>query len=234
MTEQKRVVKGVWIPIEIWENEHLSIQEKVVLAEIDSFCSCYDSCYASNEHFAKFIGVGARRIQKIIKSLEDKHLVEREVIYKKGTKEIEKRFLRVRYPSCPKVREGGEEKFAGGGVQKFADNNTSMNNTFNNNIYEQNAENKQTKKRKAFTPPTLEELKAYIAEKNFNIDADYFYEYYETTDWHDAKGKKMSNWKLTCLTWDKNAKKYGETNKVNNGTSPSGIRTNADWGAYDG
>lgn len=124
MAEQQRAFKGVWIPAEIWLNKSLSLQEKAVLAEIDSFCSRYESCYASNEHFAKFIQVGERRIQKILKSLESKELIEREIIYKKGTKEIEKRFLRVREGWRTKVHEGNEQKFVGGGVQKFAENNT--------------------------------------------------------------------------------------------------------------
>ena len=131
MTEQQRAFKGVWIPAEIWLNENLSLQEKAVLAEIDSFCSRYESCYASNEHFAKFIQVGERRIQKILKSLESKELIEREIIYKKGTKEIEKRFLRVREGWRTKVHEGNEQKFVGGGVQKFAENIPSFNKSKN-------------------------------------------------------------------------------------------------------
>ena len=208
MPEQERVVKGIWIPIEIWDNKNLSIQEKIVLAEIDSFCSYYDDCYASNEHFAQFIGVGARRIQKIIKSLEDKHLVEREVIYKEGTKEIEKRFLRVRYPSCPKVRGGGEEKFVGGGVQKFADNNTSMNNT-KEDIY---MGAKPHKPRKQFVPPTIEEVEAYISEKGYHFNAKQFIEHYEASDWHLGNGKKIRYWKQCCATWESNANRYGTPN----------------------
>jgi hypothetical protein len=137
MAEQQRAFKGIWIPAEIWLNESLSLQEKAVLAEIDSFCSRYESCYASNEHFANFIQVGERRIQKILKSLESKGLIEREIIYKKGTKEIEKRFLRVREGWRTKVHEGNEQKFVEGGVQKFADNIPSFNKSKNSkvNIY---------------------------------------------------------------------------------------------------
>lgn len=137
MAEQQRAFKGVWIPAEIWLNGNLSLQEKAVLAEIDSFCSRYESCYASNEHFANFIQVGERRIQKILKSLESKGFIEREIIYKKGTKEIEKRFLRVREGWRTKVHEGNEQKFVEGGVQKFADNIPSFNKSKNSkvNIY---------------------------------------------------------------------------------------------------
>ena len=210
MTEQERAFKGVWIPAEIWLNESLSIQEKAVLAEIDSFCSYYDSCYASNEHFAKFIGVSTRRIQDIIKALEDKQLIEREVTYKQGTKEIEKRFLRVRYPSRRILHGGGEESFMGGGEENCADNNTSMNNT-KEDIY---MGAKPHKKRKVFTPPSYEEVKAYIDEKRLNVDAQKFFDYYDAGDWHDAKGKAVKNWKQKCITWDKHDNNGGVTKQV--------------------
>jgi hypothetical protein len=204
MAEQQRAFKGVWIPAEIWLNESLSLQEKAVLAEIDSFCSYYDSCYASNEHFAKFIGVSTRRIQDIIKALEDKHLIEREVTYKQGTKEIEKRFLRVRYPSRRILHGGGEESFMGGGEENCADNNTSMNNT-KEDIY---IGAKPHRKRKSFIPPSLEEVEAYIAEKEYSFNAKAFMDYYEASDWHKNNGKKVANWKKCCATWENNATKY--------------------------
>ena len=199
MAEQKRAVKGVWIPIEIWENENLSIQEKVILAEIDSFCSRYESCYASNEHFAKFIGVSSRRVRDILKSLEDKHLIERKVIYKKGTKEIEKRFLRLPYPPGRKLPQGGEENFRTPQEENCLDNNTVTNNT-KEGIY---TGAKPTKKRKAFIPPSLDDVKAYVAEKGLSVDAQRFFDYYEAGNWHDGKGNAVKNWKQKCLTWDK-------------------------------
>jgi hypothetical protein len=137
MAEQQRAFKGVWIPADIWLNENLSLQEKTVLAEIDSFCSRYESCYASNEHFARFIGVSTRRIRDILKSLEDKHLIEREVIYKKGTKEIEKRFLRLPYPYGRKLPQGAEENFPTPTEENCPDNIPSFNKSKNSkvNIY---------------------------------------------------------------------------------------------------
>jgi hypothetical protein len=93
---------------------------------------------------------------------------------------------------------------------------------------------KPHRKRNVFTPPTFEEVEAYRLEKGYNFDSKRFIEHYEASDWHLGNGKKIRYWKQCCATWENNAKKYGETNKVSNGTSPSGIRTNVDWGAYDG
>lgn len=204
MAEQQRVVKGVWIPIEIWDNKNLSLQEKAVLAEIDSFCSYYESCYASNEHFAKFIGVSTRRIRDILKSLEDKHLIEREVIYKKDTKEIEKRFLRLPYPLGRKLPHPTEENFPTPTEENCLENNTVMNNT-KEDIY---MGAKPHRKRKTFEPPSLEEVEAYVAEKGYSFNAKQFIEHYEASDWHLGNGRKVRYWKQCCATWNKNANRY--------------------------
>lgn len=62
---------------------------------------------------------------------------------------------------------------------------------------------------KKFTPPTLEEVKAYKAEKNLEyVDAEYFYRYYDSDNWlkgnsRNGKREPMKNWKQTMLTWNK-------------------------------
>ncbi len=59
-----------------------------------------------------------------------------------------------------------------------------------------------TKKQpKPFKPPTLQEIKEYVIEKNLNLDSDYFHTYYTTAEWKDNKGNKIKNWKLKALTW---------------------------------
>lgn len=53
------------------------------------------------------------------------------------------------------------------------------------------------------TTPTIEEVRKYASENNLIIDPDYFYKYYETAEWKDAKGKPIKNWKLKLLTWNR-------------------------------
>lgn len=59
-------------------------------------------------------------------------------------------------------------------------------------------------KKKRFTPPTLEEVKAYIAERNCAavVDAKKFFDYFETGGWHDSEGKPVRNWKQKLITWE--------------------------------
>jgi hypothetical protein len=65
----------------------------LLYAEIDSF-SRYGECFASNDHFAKYLKVSKDRISKLLTNLRRKGYINIELIYKKGTKEIEKRIIR--------------------------------------------------------------------------------------------------------------------------------------------
>ena len=58
--------------------------------------------------------------------------------------------------------------------------------------------------RTRFTPPTLEEVKAYCVERNNNIDAEYFIDFQEARGWVLSNGKKMKDWKATIRTWERN------------------------------
>jgi biotin operon repressor len=73
--EQERLVKGLWIPIEIWKDTNLSWNEKILFLEIDSFTSADKDCYISNEYIAQLLGVSETRANKILSSLISKGYV---------------------------------------------------------------------------------------------------------------------------------------------------------------
>lgn len=104
---EKRGFKGIWIPREIWLHPDLTMQEKIMLVEIDSLDNDH-GCWAQNKHFAEFLDIGERRVQAIIKSLKEKGYITISFTYKPGTKEIERRVIRVsaNYPRASV--EGGE------------------------------------------------------------------------------------------------------------------------------
>jgi len=95
MTEnnkKERGFKGIWIPKEIWLAENLSLQEKVMLAEIDSLDN-EDGCTASNEYFSKFFDLSETRISNIISSLKEKDLIEQtEFTGRKRTLRVKENF----------------------------------------------------------------------------------------------------------------------------------------------
>lgn len=57
-------------------------------------------------------------------------------------------------------------------------------------------------KEKRFKKPTIEELQAYIDEKQFHFDAESFIAYYESKGWKVGKSP-MKNWKMACVTWER-------------------------------
>lgn len=61
---------------------------------------------------------------------------------------------------------------------------------------------KQTQKNKKFIKPTVEEIRNYCIERKNNIDAQYFYDYYESTGWRVGKNP-MKDWKATIRNWER-------------------------------
>ena len=67
-----------------------------------------------------------------------------------------------------------------------------------------------TTKRKRFEKPTLSEIKQYCIERKNNVDAQHFYDYYESNGWKVGKNS-MKNWQAAVRTWEKNS--YTNTTK---------------------
>lgn len=61
----------------------------------------------------------------------------------------------------------------------------------------------ESRKRKRFTPPTLEEVAAYCKERHNNVDPQKFFDYYSEGEWKDAKGNPVRSWKQKVLTWER-------------------------------
>lgn len=55
--------------------------------------------------------------------------------------------------------------------------------------------------RKPFVPPTRDELIAYMKEKNLHFRVDKFFEWYESSNWHDTKGEPVKDWKARARAW---------------------------------
>src|SRR6476469_3867874 len=131
-----RDFKGVLIPKDIYLNKDLTPTEKFLLVEIDSL-SKNDECFASNEHFAQFLQVSKDRVSKLLTKLRRMGLIEIVLIYKQGSKEIEKRIITplgadTHTPSrCEHLDPLGVDTMTPLGVNAY-DNNTVINNTINN------------------------------------------------------------------------------------------------------
>lgn len=129
-TKMDRAFKGVWIPKEVWLDKSLGWSEKLLLVEIDSLDND-DGCWASNEYFAEFFNLSKDRISKLISSLKKKGYVSVELVYKEGTKQIEKRIVRITDRYRRKQLEGVVENNDTPLGENAEDNNTVINNKEN-------------------------------------------------------------------------------------------------------
>lgn len=127
----QRDFKGIWIPREIWLSQDLNITERILLVEIDSLDGI-NGCYASNDYFAKFLGISKDRVSKLISGLCQKGYLRTTMIYKQDSKQIEKRILNTtigyRRKQLDPLVENNDTPIG----KNNEDNNTSFNNTFNN------------------------------------------------------------------------------------------------------
>lgn len=145
MEENKRAFKGIWIPKEVWESKELTLQQKVMLVEIDSLDN-EKGCYASNKYFSDFFGISSGRVSQIINELIDKGYLNAEYI--KEDNQILARILKIQSPPYPvkvfrKLNRGylenddrGIKYSKGGYLENDKDNNIIYNNINNNNIYD--------------------------------------------------------------------------------------------------
>lgn len=73
--EQDRIIKGIWFPIEIWENKDLTWNEKILLLDIDSYTSKNKDCFFSNKYISELLDVNETTANKILSSLIKKGYV---------------------------------------------------------------------------------------------------------------------------------------------------------------
>ena len=163
MEEQQKAYYAI-IPANVRYDKDLVPNAKLLYGEITALCNEKGYCWASNQYFAELYNVSDRTIKNWISQLADKGYIQRSVKYREGTKEIEQRKLfigRENNFTTPGnyVPDPRENNFTTPSEKNFLDNNTSINNTFNNtDIY------KGKKKQKSET------VKSIIADYTENKD----------------------------------------------------------------
>ena len=86
----------------------------------------------------------------------------------------------------------------------------------------------EKQKRKNFVKPTVEEIAAYCKEKNYNVNAQQFFNYYESNGWKVGRNA-MKSWQAAVQNWN-------TRDKANNkaaGTMWANNSTDADTAGYD-
>ena len=174
------------IPANVRYDKTLRANEKLLYGEITALAQKTGECWASNKYFSELYGVQINAVATWIKHLKEKEYIE--IYYEYNGREIEKRIIKI--GGIQKDTTSYPKRY-GGGIQKDIDNNTSINNTSKKEIYKER-----------FKKPTLQEVENYCRERNNNIDAKKFIDFYEVNNWVDSNGKKVKNWKQKIITWE--------------------------------
>jgi hypothetical protein len=112
------------IPASVRYDKDLSANAKLLYGEITALSNEKGCCWATNNYFAELYGVSKKSVSIWINLLKEKNYITVKIEYKKGTKEIEKRFL---YPMEENFYTYGR-KLPYPMEEKVKENNTSINN----------------------------------------------------------------------------------------------------------
>ena len=170
---------------------NLSGNELMIYAIIYGFSQEQNSWYeGSLSYLASFINCKSKTtLMNILKSLIDKGLIE-----KQDYKINNVKYCRYR-GGIPKNDIPYQNLIWG--ISKNDTNNNIINNNKENNI------SKDILSKKGFQKPTIEDIQNYCNERNNGVDANYFYDFYESKGWMIGKNK-MKDWKSAVRTWEKN------------------------------
>jgi len=80
------------IPANVRYDKELTPNAKLLYGEITALCNEKGFCWAGDSYFTELYGVSRATVQRWFKQLETKGYIEREVVYKEGTKSIDKRY----------------------------------------------------------------------------------------------------------------------------------------------
>ena len=165
-----------------------------LLLIISSLCA-KGYCYATNAYFAELFGIDEVSVSRKIKKLEKKKYITIE--YKKHGCQVIARYIRLTKMLTDDLQKN----------QSTINKNVKGNNIIYNNINNNNK--KESIERKSFIKPTIEEIEQYCQERNNGINAEAFYDFYESKNWYVGKNK-MVDWKACVRTWENRDSKKKE------------------------
>lgn len=186
--------------IEDWmiEREGLSGFELLAFALIHTCTQKGDGCWhAGYDKLALRIGATQRTAIMCVKSLEEAGLIRMydATIGGKNRKALES-IVSSENISYEKISSENISEQRG---EKISPNNIDIDNN-KKEEYTKVYSKKETAKR--FVKPSVEEIRAYCLERRNGIDAEQFFDHYESKGWVVGKSP-MKDWKAAVRTWEK-------------------------------
>jgi hypothetical protein len=169
----------------------LSLAETVIYAVIYGFSQDGESKFTGSlAYLAKKSKVSKDTVKRSLAKLVEDGLIIKTPIHKNGVLFNEYGVSKMHLPhaNC----EGGECKM-------------HPNNKEDNNIVLSN-DKSLSKTNKRFVPPTYKEVFDYCFERNNNVDAQAFVDFYTSNGWK-VGNNPMKDWKAAVRTWEKRDKK---------------------------
>ena len=179
--------KFITLSWEFIKDDRTTMQEKLILCEIQNLTMLEYGCVANNEHFASLMGIQKEAVSRLINSLVKKGFISSKI--KNGTRNFSRCLTLNNLLFDPKQNVISP-------LTKCLE--TKGNISINNKGKGANAP------KQLFISPTLEEIVAYIKESGLYVDANKFFKYYSASNWKDNRGRAVKNWKLKLISWDKN------------------------------
>ena len=175
-----------------------SKNEMLLYALIYSYSDGGSAFYGSTEYLAKRLGSSKSRIIKVLNEMVSKGL-----IIKKTSGRFNFYVTNFNYvcnTEEPPVSEQHPIRCQVDTESSVIPTPNNINNNIKNNI-------SVTR----FVKPKVEEIEAYCKERKNNVDAQQFFDYYESKGWKVGKSP-MKDWKSAVRTWERN--NFNNHNKV--------------------
>lgn len=195
------------VPKSVMQDKELCIAAKAVYAYFCSFTGSGDTCFPTRKKICYDLDISNDSLSKYLNQLINNGYLEVEQIKENGRFSHNVYTLPDTILPCPKISDTEETE-----PDKT---DTKKNKSKNNNVIKRN--NKKKRESKPFVPPTLEEVQAYCRERNNNVDAKKFFDYFVASDWIDSKGNPVRNWKQKVITWESYASNDTQGRNGNNG-----------------
>lgn len=187
------------IPANIRYDNSLTPNAKLLYAEITALTNLNGKCSASTNYFANLYEVSRISIQKWLKQLEVKGYINRDVIYKKGSREIETRYITIiNYPSKQILTTPSKHKLTENTTTKVDNNTISKTKVLDEDVksfWNTLAKENDLPTIQAITPSRKKHILSRIKE------VDSFEEFKKLLDFHIKnsaflKGENNRNWKV--------------------------------------
>jgi DNA-binding transcriptional ArsR family regulator len=204
----EREFKGVWIPAEIWLDARLTLVEKALYAEIDSFSGNGKTFHKANETIQLEYGVSRPTISKAIKKLTDLGFIEAA---------FDGRTRHLTVQADRKIFTGSRKNSFGQTVNNLP---AEGKNSTSTNTIERTIDN--TSKKRGARPKGLEEVLESFKEVGAEeSEALAFFDYYEANGWTQGRNKPIKDWKAAARGWIRRSHQYKKNERQNKRSGPA-------------